>query len=91
MIPEETGPSIVASERTPEEFDALASDPARGGVINEKDEQERKIGLGAEQAGPIPGPIVRDPSGNAEFIDNDSEAWDVKGFRSDFPAGAGGF
>lgn len=69
----------------------MASDPARGGIIDKKGEQERKIGLGAEQAGLIPGPIVRDPSGNAEFIDDKGQAWDVKGFRSDFPASTGGF
>jgi|GEM_PF-809911 len=90
-IPAEVGPNILASERTQEELDALASDPARGGVINGKAEQERKIGLGAEEAGLIAGPIVRDPTGAAEFIDADGQAWDVKGFRSDFPASAGGF
>lgn len=90
-IPAEVGPNILASERTQEELDALASDPARGGVINGKTEQERKIGLGAEEAGLIAGPIVRDPTGAAEFIDADGQAWDVKGFRSDFPASAGGF
>ncbi|MEM6634919.1 MAG: hypothetical protein AAF667_03410 [Pseudomonadota bacterium] len=90
-IPEEAGPSIVASDRTPEELGALSSDPARGGIIDKKGEQERKVGLGAEQAGLIAGPIMRDPSGNAEFIDDKGQAWDVKGFRSDFPASSGGF
>lgn len=90
-IPEEAEPNIVASERSQEEFDALARDPARGGIINEKTKQERKIGLGAEGAGLVAGPIVRYPTGAAEFIDADGQAWDVKGFRSDFPASAGGF
>ncbi|WP_127111685.1 hypothetical protein [Shimia sediminis] len=90
-VQEEAGPNIVATERSAEEFEALAADPARGGVINEKGEQERRIGLGAEQDGLLPGPIVRDPSGGAEFIDADGQAWDVKGFRSDFPAKTGGF
>lgn len=84
-IPEESGPNIVTSERTPEEFDALASDPARGGAITPGSERERTIGLGAEQAGLVNGPIVRDPSGSAEFIDSNGQACDVKGFRSDFP------
>ena len=90
-IPEEAEPNIVASERTPEEFDALAADPARGGAITPGGERERTIGLGAEQAGLVNGPIVRDPSGAAEFIDSDGQAWDVKGFRSDFPVSSGGF
>ena len=90
-IPEETGPMIVASERTQEEFDDLAADPARGGAVDASSERERTIGLGAEQSGLINGPIVRDPSGAAEFIDVDGQAWDVKGFRSDFPVSSGGF
>lgn len=34
---------------------------------------------------------MRDPSGAAEFIDADGQAWDVKGSRSDFPVSSGGF
>ena len=90
-ISEEVGPNIVANERTPEELDALASDPARGGRVDEKGEREREIGLGAESSGLILGPIVRDPTGAAEFIGSDGQAWDVKGFRSDFAPAAGGF
>ena len=90
-IPEETSPNIVATERTPEELEALASDPAHGGAITPGAEREREIGLGAEQAGIVRGPITRDPSGAAEFIDSDGQAWDVKGFRSDFPVSQGGF
>lgn len=55
-IPEEAGPNIVASDRTPEELGVLASDPARSGIIDKK-----------------------------------GQAWDVKGFRSNFPASSGGF
>ncbi len=90
-IPEETGANIVATERTPEELGALASDPAHGGATTPGAEREREIGLGAEQAGIVKGPIIRDPSGAAEFIDSDGQAWDVKGFRSDFPVSRGGF
>lgn len=90
-IPEETEPNIVTSERTPEEFDALAADPSHGGTTTPGSERERTIGLGAEQAGLLDGPIVRDPSGAAEFIDANEQAWDVKGFRSDFPVSSGGF
>jgi len=90
-IPEETGPNIVAIERTQEELDALAADPSHGGAIREQGLREREIGLGAEEAGLVPGPIVRDTTGAAEFIDANDQAWDVKGFRSGFPASAGGF
>jgi hypothetical protein len=90
-IQEEVGPNIVANERTPEEMDALASDPSHGDRIDSKSIREREIGLGAENAGLVRGPIVRDPSGAAEFIDSDGQAWDVKGFRSDFPPVTGGF
>lgn len=90
-IPEKTGPNIVAIERTQEELDALAADPSHGGAIREQGMREREIGLGAEEAGLVPGPIVRDPTGAAEFIDANNQAWDVKGFRSGFPASAGGF
>lgn len=64
------------------DYDALAVDPARGKVIDEKGEQERKIGLNAERQGLLPGPITRDPTGAAEFIDGEGQAWDVKGFNS---------
>lgn len=89
--PEETGPNIVAIERTQEELDALAADPSHGGAMREQGIREREIGLGAEEAGLVPGPIVRDTTGAAEFIDANDQAWDVKGFRSGFPASAGGF
>lgn len=78
-------------ERTQSELDALATDPARGGVIDPKGEREKEIGLGAEAAGLIPGPITRDSTGAAEFIDVNGHAWDVKGFRSDFVPMQGGF
>lgn len=90
-IPEEAESNIVAIERTQEELDALAADPSHGGAVREQGRREREIGLGAEDAGLIPGPIVRDPTGAAEFIDAYDQAWDVKGFRSGFPASAGGF
>lgn len=53
--------------------------------------REREVGIGAEARGLVSGPILRDPTGAAEFIDSDGQAWDVKGFRSDFPPKAGGF
>jgi SPP1 gp7 family putative phage head morphogenesis protein len=90
-IPEEAGPNIVNIERTQDELDALASDPAHGGRVNDKSVREREVGLGAEDGGLIRGPIVRDPTGAAEFIDSTGQAWDVKGFRSDFGPQQGGF
>lgn len=90
-IPDAAGPNILMIERTQSELDALATDPARGGVIDPKGEREKEIGLGAEAAGLIPGPITRDSTGAAEFIDVNGHAWDVKGFRSDFLPMQGGF
>lgn len=90
-IPEVGQPNIVTIDRSPEELDALASDPAHGGRIDGKTMREREVGLGAEARGLVSGPIRRDPTGAAEFIDSDGQAWDVKGFRSDFPPKSGGF
>lgn len=90
-IPDVGRPNIVTIDRSPEELDALASDPAHGGRINGKTMREREVGIGAEARGLVSGPILRDPTGAAEFIDSDGQAWDVKGFRSDFPPKAGGF
>ncbi len=90
-MPEDAGPNIVNIDRTQEELDALASDPAHGGRVGKKSVQEREVGLGAEASGLMPGPIIRYPTGAAEFIDSNGQAWDVKGFRSDFPPEKGGF
>jgi hypothetical protein len=87
--PEPKPPKPVA--RTQAELDALASDPAHGGKISPKSIQERTVGLELEKAGKVPGPITRDPSGKAEFIDGAGNKWDVKGFNSDFPPKKGGF
>jgi hypothetical protein len=77
--------------RTPKELEALASDPAHGGKIDVKSIQERQVGLDLEARGDVPGPITRDPSGKAEFIDATGQKWDVKGFNSNFPPKKGGF
>jgi hypothetical protein len=69
----------------------LAKDPAQGGKITPKTLQEAKVGLACEENGKIPGPITRDPSGAAEFIDGNGTPWDVKGFNSQFPPEKGGF
>ena len=49
------------------------------------------VGLGAEESGKIKGPITRDPSGKAEFIDANGQAWDVKSFNSNYKPKQGGF
>jgi hypothetical protein len=77
--------------RSEEEFESLASDPAHGGKISIKSIQERTVGLELEKAGKVPGPITRDPTGAAEFIDGKGNKWDVKGFNSNFSPKKGGF
>lgn len=77
--------------RTVPEYQSLAQDPAHGGKITVKTEQERQVGLNLERRGDIPGPITRDPTGAAEFIDARSVKWDVKGFNSGFKPSRGGF
>ncbi len=72
-----------ASERREE----LASDPSRGGIADDATRQEADAALRLEDSGQLPGPIRRDPSGNAEFIDGSGQPWDVKAFRSDYPNG----
>lgn len=73
--------------RTQDEFDNLARDPAHGGKTTPATQAERDVGLGLEDRGEVPGPITRDPSGGAEFIDANGVDWDVKAYRSDFPNG----
>lgn len=77
--------------RSQEAYDALAADPSRGNVTDDKSRQERQVGLNAERQGLLPGPITRDPIGAAEFIDGAGQAWDVKAFNSKFPSFMGGF
>ena len=39
----------------------------------------------------VPGPVTRDPTGAAEFIDAHGARWDVKGCNSGFRPSKGGF
>ena len=78
------GQGSAADEARLEE---LAKDPAHGGKISDKTIQEARVGLEAEARGDLPGPITRDPSGAAEFIDGQGELWDVKGFNTDYANG----
>lgn len=69
----------------------LARDPAHGGNITPNSRQEATIGLDLEDSGQLPGPIRRDPTGGAEFVDANGQDWDVKGFNSNFPPNRGGY
>lgn len=83
--------SMARFGRTVAEYENLARDPAHGGKITAKTAQERKVGLELEKRGDVPGPIIRDPTGAAEFIDARGGKWDVKGFNSGFRPSKGGF
>ena len=85
------GVVTMGHERTPEEYEDLARDPSHGGASNAKTKREREVGIGAEADGLIPGPIVREPSGAAEFTDRAGQDWDVKSFQSGFPGRRGNF
>lgn len=89
--PEPPKPKPGPVERTPEELADLARDPAHGGKTGPKAQHEARVGLELEARGDIPGKIVRDPTGAAEFIDGNGQKWDVKGFNSDYPPKKGGF
>jgi hypothetical protein len=69
----------------------LAKDPALEGAVNEKTLREAEVGVSLEEAGKLPKPITRDPSGGAEFIDGNNQAWDVKRFNSSYPPKQGGY
>lgn len=84
-------PDTRVFTRTARELEELAKDPAHAGAISPKSIQERTVGLDLEKRGAVPGPLTRDPSGAAEFIDARGVKWDVKGFNSGFPARQGGF
>ena len=79
--------------RTQEELDSLANDPSRGSVRPDDIAQgahERKIGLELEERGELSG-IVRDTSGDAEFIESNGQAWDIKSFNSNYSPRKGGY
>jgi hypothetical protein len=72
-------------------LDELARDPAHGGRITPGSMEEARTALELERSGKLPGPVQRDPSGAADFIDGNGQAWDVKSFHSEFPQAKGGF
>lgn len=81
--------------RTPEEYEALAQDPAHRNSKNPNDikkaRQERKIAIELENSGQLAGPVVRDRTGDAEFINIAGQKWDIKGFNSYEPPRKGGY
>ena len=85
------GPQRLSFGRTEAEYESLAKDPSRGGGMDDKSEQERKVGLDLESRGLLPGRITRDPTGRAEFVDRNGQKWDVKAFNSNYPQRKGGF
>jgi RsiW-degrading membrane proteinase PrsW (M82 family) len=78
------GGSDDGAARRQERLEELSRDPDHGGSPNPKSKHEAEVGLRLEEDGQLKGPIRRDPSGNAEFIDGASQQWDVKGFHSGY-------
>ena len=89
------GPRVARKKPAPSplrlRFIGLAQDPAHGKQITRCSFREAWIGLRLEKAGVLVGPITRDSSGAAEFIDGKGTPWDVKGFHSERPVQEGGF
>jgi hypothetical protein len=69
----------------------LAQDPAHRNLITRKGLHEAEVGLALEENGQLPGPIQRDSTGRAEFIDAHSVRWDIKSFNSHHPPSKGGY
>lgn len=81
--------------RSKEELEALAKDPSHYKATRDidinKGIHEREVGLALEEQGLLKGPITRDLSGKAEFIDANGQKWDVKSFNSNYPPSKGGY
>jgi hypothetical protein len=58
-------------------FPQMAFDPAKG-KLSPGSVEEAAVGFLAEQAGIVPGPMVRESTGMAEFVDAHGGFWDVK-------------
>jgi hypothetical protein len=70
----------------------LSIDPAnKAKLVTPKGIAEGQVGLAVSRSGKVPGPLRRDPTGAAEFIDAGGKAWDVKGPNSGRPPAQGGF
>jgi hypothetical protein len=88
---DEETPEERARRERQEREDDLAADPAHNGKATPGSRREAEVGLGLEDSGHLRGPITRDPSGRAEFIDADGKKWDVKAFNSNFKPRKGGY
>jgi hypothetical protein len=69
----------------------LARDPADGLKVSPSSLREAEVAVSLEEGGQVQGPIQRDPSGAADFIDGNGTHWDVKGLNSHQPKANGGF
>ncbi|MDI7278217.1 MAG: hypothetical protein QME94_19745, partial [Anaerolineae bacterium] len=87
LLAESPAPGTYSFPRTPAQLQALAYDPASRQIRPE----ERTTILRLEARGQVPGPVVRDPSGAADYIDAKGQLWDIKTFRSGFPLTKGGY
>lgn len=82
-VPKESGASILRKTRA-ERLEELAKDPSHNGKIDAKSRREAEVGMELEDSGQLKGPITRDPTGAAEFIDANGQKWDIKAFNSAF-------
>ena len=73
----------LAEKERAERIEELAKDPAKGGTVEDKTRREAEVALQLEEIGLLAGPIRRDPTGDAEFIDRRGTLWDVKQFHSE--------
>lgn len=87
--PETEEERAAREQERQERLDDLSGDPAHGGKTTPGSEREAEVGLSLEETGALDGPITRDPSGSAEFIDAEGQKWDVKGFQT--RSGKGGY
>lgn len=71
----------------------LSIDPANKGgkLVTAKGLAEGRFGQDVARSGKVPGPLKRDPTGAAEFLDANRTPWDVKGPNSGRPRAQGGF
>ncbi len=72
-----------AAQERAKRLEELAKDPAKGGRMSPDTQREAEVALQLEEMGLLAGPIRRDPSGDAEFIDRRGTLWDVKQFHSE--------
>lgn len=85
--PHPNDPTLARAAR----IEILGKDPAQGGKVTPSTLREAEVAVALEEAGQVKGPIRRDPTGGADFIDADGKPWDVKGFDSGHTPAQGGF